>query len=66
MTGFRFGERAIQVKKHGWGVGVTGEETETVYFGTRKAEVRAKAYDKRQQLLDTAGTESLAPFSGMS
>lgn len=51
-SGVRFGQRAVGVSKTGWKVGVTGNESGTVYFGTRKSEVRARVYDKRQERID--------------
>jgi hypothetical protein len=53
-TGVYLGKRAAPVSKTGWKVGVSGEETGTVYVGGRKAELRAKVYDKRQEQIDKA------------
>lgn len=52
-SGVKFTGRAVGVSKTGWKVGRFGDETGTIYVGTRKAEVRARVYDKQQQLYDT-------------
>jgi hypothetical protein len=52
LEGVRLGQRPAPVSKTGWKVGCTGAETGTIYIGGKKAELRAKVYDKRQERID--------------
>lgn len=53
-AGLRLGRTASKVHLGHWGPGSTGEDTGTLYIGTRTSELRAKVYDKRQQQIDVA------------
>lgn len=52
VSGLRLGQRPAPVSLTGWKIGVSGEETGTLYVGDRSAELRARAYDKRQERVD--------------
>ena len=57
--GIKFTRKKIATKSIStWSViGLDGVKTGTLYLGSRKAEVRLKVYDKRQQVYDLTGND---------
>jgi len=51
-SGLRLGRAASPVKLAYWGPGSTGADTGTIYIGGKKAELKARVYDKRQERID--------------